>query len=115
MHGFLNGSLLVARVQFPSGQLFLFFYFFFNLDIVKVMTVFSFRLKSFNFLKISNRVYTRSALLSLPSDHKNVITHAHECRLLIASCFFVVSVSVFFCLFFFFRIRLVTRLARSFL
>ena len=32
-----------------GGSSFFFFLFFFNLDIVKVMTVFSFRLKSFNF------------------------------------------------------------------
>ena len=32
-----------------GGSFFFFLLFFFNLDIVKVMTVFSFRLKSFNF------------------------------------------------------------------
>lgn len=32
-----------------EGSFFFFLLFFFNLDIVKVMTVFSFRLKSFNF------------------------------------------------------------------
>ena len=47
----------MAQVRFPSRVTFFFFLFFlfvffvvfFNLDIVKVMTVFSFRLKSFNF------------------------------------------------------------------